>query len=227
MIYSFDTEFAGKRASQRSDAPLYTDTLGNIVDSGAPFAFKNTSKRVLFVTAIARGIAPPGDSSAAASGLSLDVEYADKDGKVINITKLTSGTDLVARITVRNNEPFAVKNIALTHMVPAGWEIMNDRMDNVETQGERDSQDERYKNDWYYAYYTKSREKTEHLEIRDDRVQRYFALQAGERVTFVTRLNAAYMGKFWLPGVQVEAMYDAARNARTAGQWVMVNERGK
>jgi uncharacterized protein YfaS (alpha-2-macroglobulin family) len=35
------------------------------------------------------------------------------------------------------------------------------------------------------------------------------------------------MGKFWLPGAQVEAMYDAARNAHTAGQWVTVSERGK
>jgi uncharacterized protein YfaS (alpha-2-macroglobulin family) len=155
------------------------------------------------------------------------VEYADKEGKVVDVSKLSSGSDLVARITVRNNEAFEVKNIALTQMVPAGWEIMNDRLDNVQIQGQRQADSKRYWDDWYYDLYLHGREKTEYLDIRDDRVQRYFALQAGERVTFVTRINAAYMGRFWLPGAQVEAMYDAARNARSAGQWVQVNARGK
>jgi uncharacterized protein YfaS (alpha-2-macroglobulin family) len=227
LIYSFDQEFSGKHISQRSDSPIYTAALGAIAGGGAPFAFKNTSKRVLFVTVVSRGVAPPGESSASASGLSLEVEYADKEGKVVDVSKLSSGTDLVARITVRNNEAFEVKNIALTQMVPAGWEIMNDRLDNVQIQGQRQADSKRYWDDWYYDLYLHGREKTEYLDIRDDRVQRYFALQAGERVTFVTRINAAYMGRFWLPGAQVEAMYDAARNARSAGQWVQVNARGK
>jgi uncharacterized protein YfaS (alpha-2-macroglobulin family) len=227
FIYNFEYGYAGKHKADRSDAPMYTATLGALPEAGASLTFKNTSKRVLFVSVISRGVSPPGESKATASGLSLDVEYADSQGKTVDVSKLASGTDLIARITVRNNEPFEVKNIALTQMLPAGWEIMNDRMDNVDTKGDRNAADERWKNDWYYAFYVKSRDKTEHLDIRDDRVQRYFSLQSGERVTFVTRLNAAYMGKFWLPGAQVEAMYDAARNAQTAGQWVQVVGRGE
>ena len=37
-----------------------------------------------------------------------------------------------------------------------------------------------------------------------------------------TRLNAAYLGKFYLPGTTVEAMYDATQHARQKGQWVEV-----
>jgi uncharacterized protein YfaS (alpha-2-macroglobulin family) len=226
-IYTFERQFGGQRKTERSDAPVFTVALGAIPDDGAPLTIVNTSKGTLFVRAISRGIPPPGESTAAASGLSLDVEYTDKEGKTVDARKLTSGTDLIARINVRNNEPFEVKNIALTQMVAAGWEIMNDRLDNVQTQGERQGDNKRYWDDWYYDLYKRGREKTEYLDIRDDRVLRFFALQAGESVTFVTRLNAAYMGKFWLPGAQVEAMYDAARNAHTAGQWVTVSERGK
>jgi uncharacterized protein YfaS (alpha-2-macroglobulin family) len=226
-IYSFERRFASISKSERSDVPVYSAVLGSIPDAGAPLTIVNTSKGTLFVRAIARGIAPPGESNATASGLALDVEYADKEGKVLDVSKLTSGTDLIARITVRNNEPFEVKNIALTQLVAAGWEVMNDRLDNVQTQGERPGDAKRFTDDWYFDLYRQGREKTEYLDIRDDRVYRFFALQAGERVTFVTRVNAAYMGKFWLPGVQVEAMYDAARNARTAGQWVQVSARGK
>lgn len=226
-IYSFEHEFAGKRVNERSDAPVSAASLGALPNDGAPFAIKNTSKQALFVTVVTRGVLPPGESEAKASGLSLDVEYVDQHGNAIDIAKLSSGTDLVARITVRNNEPFTVKNIALTYLVPSGWEIMNDRLDNAQSPGERQGDSRRYWEDWYYSLYTRARDKTEYLDIRDDRVQRYFALQAGERVTFVTRINAAYMGKFWLPGVHAEAMYDAARNAQTAGQWVTVSERGK
>jgi uncharacterized protein YfaS (alpha-2-macroglobulin family) len=226
FVYSFDHEFGGKRVSARSDSPLNSIALGAVADAGTPLVVKNTSKRVLFVTAVTRGVEPPGSGTASASGLALDIDYADKDGNALDVTRLVSGTDLVARITVRNNEPFQVKNIALTFLTPAGWEIMNDRLDNVATQGER-AGGPRYWNDWYYALYTRAQERTEFLDIRDDRVNRYFALQTGEQITFVTRLNAAYLGRFWMPGVHVEAMYDAARNASTAGRWVVVSERGK
>jgi alpha-2-macroglobulin len=223
-VYSVDYEFAGAKKSTRSDAPVLNIDMGKIPEGNSPVKVKNTSKRTLFITLVSHGVRPPGDEAAFASGLSLEVSYTDAQGNVIDVSKLRSGTDLVARITVKNNEAFDVKNIALIQMVPSGWEILNDRMDNVVTKAER-SGDARAQYDWYYSLYIKSREKTEFLDIRDDRVQRYFSLSPNERVTFVTRLNAAYLGKFWLPATSAEAMYDATRNARSAGQWVQVVDR--
>jgi uncharacterized protein YfaS (alpha-2-macroglobulin family) len=57
------------------------------------------------------------------------------------------------------------------------------------------------------------------VDIRDDRVLQYFSLRRGETIRFQTRLNAAYLGRYYLPSVLVEAMYDATKQARTAGQW--------
>jgi len=62
----------------------------------------------------------------------------------------------------------------------------------------------------------------EYTDIRDDRVNRFFALNPGEQIFFETRLNAAYLGRFYLPGTTVEAMYDATQHARQKGQWVEV-----
>jgi len=62
----------------------------------------------------------------------------------------------------------------------------------------------------------------EYLDIRDDRVQRYFSLRSGESIFFETRLNAAYLGRYYLPGASIEAMYDAKQQARLKGQWVEV-----
>jgi len=53
-------------------------------------------------------------------------------------------------------------------------------------------------------------------------VQRFFSLAAGESIFFETRLNAAYLGRFYLPGASIEAMYDANQHARLKGQWVEV-----
>ena len=64
----------------------------------------------------------------------------------------------------------------------------------------------------------------EHVDIRDDRIYRHFSLKPQERITFITRLNAAYRGRFYLPSISAEAMYDATRFARTKGQWVEVVE---
>ena len=53
-------------------------------------------------------------------------------------------------------------------------------------------------------------------------MQRFFSLGAGESIFFETRLNAAYLGKFYLPGATIEAMYEATQHARVKGQWVEV-----
>jgi uncharacterized protein YfaS (alpha-2-macroglobulin family) len=56
-------------------------------------------------------------------------------------------------------------------------------------------------------------------------VLQYFGLKSGETIRFRTRLTASYLGRYYLPSVSVEAMYDASRNARSRGQWVQVVER--
>ena len=67
-----------------------------------------------------------------------------------------------------------------------------------------------------------TRRGAEYVDIRDDRVMQYFSLRAGESITFRTRLNASYLGHYYLPGTSVEAMYDATQQARLKGQWVDV-----
>jgi uncharacterized protein YfaS (alpha-2-macroglobulin family) len=63
--------------------------------------------------------------------------------------------------------------------------------------------------------------------VRDDRVYTYFDLKAGETKAVEVTLNASYLGRFYLPMVTVEAMYDATLNARAKGQWVEVVEPGR
>ena len=92
-------------------------------------------------------------------------------------------------------------DLALTHIIPSGWEIFNERL--TDTEGRTDS----------YTY----------RDIRDDRVLTYFDLARGKSKTLTIRLQASYLGSFVLPAVQCEAMYDTSAQARsTAGRVAVV-----
>ena len=125
-------------------------------------------------------------------GIRLQVTYTDMNGKPFSVDNLRQGTDFTAHISVENTSPKDVTHLALTHILPTGWEIFNERMTGTATP----------------ATYT-------YQDIRDDRVLTYFDLKRGERKQFTLRLQATYAGTFILPAVQCEAMYDTTIQART------------
>ncbi|MBK9957007.1 MAG: hypothetical protein IPP11_00150 [Chitinophagaceae bacterium] len=59
-------------------------------------------------------------------------------------------------------------------------------------------------------------------DIRDDRVYTYFDLKEGEAVTYYVQLNAAYLGRYFMPGTYAAAMYDNNISAGVNGKWVEV-----
>jgi alpha-2-macroglobulin len=169
-------------------------------------------------------VARSGEEDASANGLSIDIRYADADGNPVNVAKVPQGMDLIAQITIRNTSRRQLDNLALTQMFPGGWEIRNDRLENVDTTGERTSDADKHARFWWVPaeWRDRQRREAECTDIRDDRVLRYFSLAQDESIFFETRLNAAYLGRFYLPGGAIEAMYDANQHARQRGQWVEV-----
>jgi hypothetical protein len=94
--------------------------------------------------------------------------------------------------------------MALSMLIPSGWEIINSRMEAVNTLNSKT-------------------DVPDYQDIRDDRVYMYFSLPKGSTKTFSVLLQSAYPGKFYLPSVQVEAMYDGSVRAYSGGYWVQVN----
>ena len=224
--FSFERRIgAEKPAALSSRAPLYQEEIKPALlrdAAGTSVQLRNTSQRVLFVTLATRGVPAAGADQAGSSGLGMEIAYTDEAGQPIDVTGLAQGTDLVANVSVKNLTPLRIDNIALTQIVPAGWEIHNERLENVEPTGARDATDERRS-----PFVPPASVLPDHVDIRDDRVLQYFGLKSGETIRFKTRLNAAYLGRYYLPSVSAEAMYDATRNARSKGQWVQVVTRGR
>lgn len=217
--YTFEHAVNGKSAKTTVNAPMYSTPLAGFPDRGASVSVSNTSGRRLFASLSTRGVARSGSDVAGASGLSLTLEYRDDAGAALDVSRLPQGADLIAQIVVSNDTGHRIDNIALAQLVPAGWEIHNERLEGLDATGTREEQPP--VRPWWWDY-ADAAARAEHVDIRDDRIYRHFSLKPHERITFITRLNAAYRGRYYLPSVNVEAMYDASRFARTKGQWVEV-----
>lgn len=163
----------------------------------------NQGQRVLFVRVIKKGQPLAGQERPSEEGVRLSVRYTDRNGLTIDPNLLDQGTDFFAEVSVYNPGTRGIyEDLALSQIFPSGWEILNDRLNDLP--GDRQTA----------AY--------DYRDIRDDRVYTYFDLRPSERKTFRVALNATYAGQYYLPTVKVEAMYDDTINARTAGQWVQV-----
>lgn len=162
---------------------------------------QNKGTNTVFVRVLNSGILPLGEEIPVQRGLNVTVHYLDAKANKIEISKLKQGTDFMAQVTVENTTGNFVDNIALTEIFPSGWEIVNTR---------------------FTDFGNVKSSKATFTDIRDDRVNFYFDLGGRKSKTFNVLLNASYLGKYYLYGVQAEAMYDNDYLTRTKGRWIEV-----
>ena len=177
-----------------------------IIDGNNKLDIKNNQNNIVYVRVLNSGKLPLGEELVEQRGLSVSVVYKNLKGNVIDISKLQQGQDFVATVNVSNLKNEQVNDVALTQIFPSGWEIVNTR---------------------FTDFGASTTSQARFTDIRDDRVSFYFDLskqgQYGTK-TFNVMLNAAYLGTYYLPGIQAEAMYDNEFLVRTKGQWVTVEK---
>lgn len=179
----------------------------DIKDGANTITVTNNESNIVFVRVLNSGKLPLGKELSEQRGLSVYVDYKDLEGKSIDVSKLQQGQDFVASVTIYNLKNNAVNDVALTQIFPSGWEIVNTRFTDF---GDTTISQARY------------------TDIRDDRVNFYFDLgkkstKQGKK-TFTVMLNAAYLGTYYLPGIQAEAMYDNEYLVRGKGKWIEINK---
>lgn len=178
----------------------------SVKEGSNSFSFKNNQANVVYVRVLNSGRLPLGEEISEQRGLSVSVIYKDLKGNVMDISKLNQGQDFVAVVKVSNLKNQDVNDVALTQIFPSGWEIVNTRFTDF---GDTTVSQARY------------------TDIRDDRVNFYFDLPKKGKYdtkTFTVMLNASYLGTYYLPGVQAEAMYDNEFMVRSKGKWIEVEK---
>ena len=162
-------------------------------------AITNTGQTPLFTRIILQGVPPLGSEKADANGLTLQVAYTS-GGEEVDPSTLQPGAELAVEVNVtntsRNND---YQQVALSYLLPGSWEVTAARVlpDQKDAATSYDYQD-----------------------IRDDRILTYFSVKHGQSKVFRFDLTVAYTGRFYMPAVSVEAMYDATVHATVPGTWL-------
>jgi len=154
-------------------------------------SIKNNTSGVLYASLISKYKPERDTLPERAENLKVEVSYRLLEGYKIDVSRLAQGCDFQAIIKVINTSGINdYKNLALTQIIPAGWEFAATSLQ--ETLGSQIYRD-----------------------IRDDRVMFYFDLVRGANITFQVRLQSVYAGRYTLPAVRVEGMYNPEAQART------------
>jgi len=162
---------------------------------------KNTGSSTLYVRIIRKGVPREDVVPPSQNNLDMKVSYFGMDGKAINPESIVQGTVFFSEITITHPGTLnAYNSMALTQIFPSGWEVMNDR----------------------FAFDYSSNGTYTYQDIRDDRVLTYFDLPKGKSVKIKVRLSASFVGKYYMPMVYCEAMYNNRVNASVSGKWVKV-----
>lgn len=196
------TSYAGAKTAVGATNEVYQIELP-VAGTNSAFSVTNKGSATLYATVITSGKPLPGEEQATSENLALKVDYVDDDGKTVDVTSLPSGTDFVARYTVTNTGALGMsyRQLALRSLLPSGWEVSNERLDQTTSSGGSS-----------YDY----------RDIRDDRVYTFFDLNKGQSKQFSLRMTATYPGRYYLPSQVSEAMYADDVRAGVKGQWVEV-----
>lgn len=190
----------GKTEKIKGSKPVSQEKLKVALGSNS-IKVRNSSQSTLFARIVVHGILPIGAEKTNQNGLNLAVSYRDASGSTMQMAKLDQGTDVLAVIRISNGTNTNVNNVALSHIVPSGFEIVNMR---------------------FTEYGSDASDAVDYRDIRDDRSNFYFSLNGGETKTFTVRLSSSFPGRYYLPGAQAEAMYDNNYSSRTLGQWIEI-----
>ena len=203
--FEFAYQFNGsKTIPVTCSRPIMQINLPFVAAEKGELKLTNKTGKTLYARIVSTGQPLIGDNTAASNNLKLSIAYKDMKGQALDVTSLQQGTDFFAEVTVEhpNSKKINYREMALTQVFPAGWEIHNSRMDKLE--GRSTSAVPQYQ------------------DIRDDRVYTYFAIAQAQKQVYRVQLNAAYLGHYYLPTVTCEAMYDNTISAREPGRWVDV-----
>ncbi|MGE6355410.1 alpha-2-macroglobulin family protein [Flavobacterium sp. NPDC079362] len=173
-----------------------------VVQTGSnSITLKNNKNNTIYVRVLNTGILPIGQENVVQSDVAAAIVFKNRKGSVINVSKINQGTEFIAEVTVKNQRNESIENVALTQILPSGFEIVNTR---------------------FTDYGDATNNIADYIDIRDDRTNFYFGMKSRETKVFRILLNASYLGNYYLPGLQCEAMYDNTFLARTKGFWVEV-----
>ena len=156
----------------------------------------------------ASGVPSEGAPAEYKRGISVTREYLDVDGNPFNINVVPLGEQVVCHISARAIDT-RLENVVVSDLIPAGFEVENLRITTTP------------KLSWTKE---KSRGRLDYMDIRDDRVLLFTTLETKNSMDFYYTLRAISAGKFAIPPVAAECMYNPlVAGASSSGTMIIKN----
>lgn len=184
-----------------------------IVPKGAKsIKIKSKSSKDIFVNSYWEGIPINYEGEDIAKNIKLERNYYDLDGKKYDpeyVASLPVGKSFWLEVKVLPADDvkgyFHINDIALTQILPTGWEIENVRLLNQP----------------YPKWIERKTRETyvDYEDIRDDRVMWFFDFNnyGSSGNSFFIKINTVTAGKYKIPGTMAEAMYNKNYEAYLKG----------
>lgn len=131
-------------------------------------------------------------------------KYYSRNGNLITDGRVTQGNLIVCEIELKTGL-LGVKNLVVSDLIPAGFEIENPRLGTSTS-----------------LSWIKSTLYPDHLDVRDDRLLLFTNMRADDTRRYYYMMRAVNAGKFKLAPLGCEAMYDPDFHSYHGAQWVRV-----
>lgn len=191
----FKAELDGKKLAEVDSYRYLWNHNAHLEEAQSRLKLTNLSETTMYAQVVMRGVATQSAIAAQSNGLELGLSYTTDNGLQLNPEKLAQSTTFKALLRVRNVSGKPIDHIAITHILPAGWEMLKTEPSNP----------------------------VNYQDVRDDRVLTYIDhLAATQTVDIVLNLSATYAGNYYLPSVHAEAMYDDTVSGCTASSVCVV-----
>ena len=157
--------------------------------SGKEITLSNLGDQPFYYHLMGEGTRLEARKESVANGLSVAREYRDEKGALVNLGSVTQGELVVVTLRLHCSKP--LDNLVVVDLLPAGFEVDNPRLSSRGSLG--------------FDPECSFRPVSE--DFRDDRVL-LFSKDVDGDLTFSYSVRAVTPGRFQVPGVSAEAMYD-------------------
>lgn len=152
----------------------------------------------LYLVVSSEGVKTTPDLTYGGEGLGLTRKYFNAEGQALSLSDIELGDVIYSQLRITNKTSSTIENVAVVDRFPAGWEVENSNL-NGETVPQALLADA-----WG----------SEHMNVRDDRIEAFNTLNANQSATITVALRATSAGVFTAPSANAEAMYDPSKWAR-------------
>jgi uncharacterized protein YfaS (alpha-2-macroglobulin family) len=155
----------------------------------------------------AEGLDADGKMKEEDSYLQIRRSYYDRKGNMITNNQFTQNDLIVVRLDIKTIDGSSVENVAITDILPAGFEIENPRL-----------------NDYADLNWIKYKSEPEYYDIRDDRIH-LFTNANGNTKSFYYMARAVSVGNFICGPATADAMYNGEYHSYNGAKVIRITSR--